>query len=304
MNALCWWLVNLVSRALTPDERDAVRGDLLESGESAGEALFQVLGLVVRRQATLWTRWRPWAALLFLAMPLGILFGLVTKVIAYHGAMYLWLYTNYWSWTIVENAAYRNDLIDFVASTLIDYGILAVLAWCCGRALGFLSRGGLLVNGALFSGLLFFGELLYTPGASPQLVAMLSDVLRLLNILSGGGPPGVPRFGLYALERSGSLSANAMVFEHTFYRYEFHHPQHQFRAGYPAYLHRIWCQGNPPAEEQTRDHGSDCGPLQCAARDGPPYRIQPERASRGGVLGATDDGRQRYRTFSRGRVVP
>jgi hypothetical protein len=183
MSALCWCLVNLVSRALAPDERDAVRGDLYESGDNAGDALFQVLGLVVRRQAALWTRWRPWAAL-FLAMPLGILFGLVTKVIAYNGAIYLWVYTNYWSWTIVENAAYRNGLIDFVASTLIGYGILAVLAWCCGRAIGSVSRGGLLVNGVVFSGLLFFGDVLNTPGPN-------------------------------------SFSANAVVFEHAFYRFLF-----------------------------------------------------------------------------------
>src|SRR5205823_12219606 len=43
-----------------PDERVAVRGDFAESGETGGQALHDVLGLVVRRQAALWQGWRPW----------------------------------------------------------------------------------------------------------------------------------------------------------------------------------------------------------------------------------------------------
>lgn len=183
MNALCWRLVNLLSQVLDPDERDAVRGDLLESGESAGQALFQVLDLVARRQAALWTNWRPWAALVFLAAPLGLIFGLACKAIAHSGAIYLWLYTNYWSRTILENDAYRNDFIGFAAGTLIDYAMLAGLAWSSGLALGFLSRKSLAVSGSLFGLLLFFGNFLYVPGAAPPV-----------------------------------RSVNAVVFEYTFYR--------------------------------------------------------------------------------------
>lgn len=51
MIRLCWWLVDMVSQGLEPDERDDVRGDLAECGETAGQVLCQVLGLVVRRQA-------------------------------------------------------------------------------------------------------------------------------------------------------------------------------------------------------------------------------------------------------------
>ena len=47
---LCWSLVDIVSRMLERDERDAVRGDLAEAGERAGKALLQVLGLAVRRR--------------------------------------------------------------------------------------------------------------------------------------------------------------------------------------------------------------------------------------------------------------
>jgi hypothetical protein len=45
----CWWLVDIVSRLLEADERDAVRGDLAESNASAPQALRDVLGVLVRR---------------------------------------------------------------------------------------------------------------------------------------------------------------------------------------------------------------------------------------------------------------
>jgi len=63
MSELCWWLVDIVSRLLDPRERAVVRGDFAESGETCGQALRDVLGLVLRRQAAVWTDWRPWLAL-------------------------------------------------------------------------------------------------------------------------------------------------------------------------------------------------------------------------------------------------
>ncbi|MPY90708.1 MAG: PQQ-binding-like beta-propeller repeat protein [Luteitalea sp.] len=51
MRRVSWWSVDMVSRLLEADERDAVRGDLTESGASGERALRDVLGLVMRRQA-------------------------------------------------------------------------------------------------------------------------------------------------------------------------------------------------------------------------------------------------------------
>ena len=48
---MLWRLVNIVARILHPDERDAVCGDLVESGATGGQALRDVFGLVIRRQA-------------------------------------------------------------------------------------------------------------------------------------------------------------------------------------------------------------------------------------------------------------
>jgi hypothetical protein len=59
-----WLLLSVLARALEPDERDAVLGDLAESGEGVGAATEHLLGLIVRRQFGLWLSWRPWLALL------------------------------------------------------------------------------------------------------------------------------------------------------------------------------------------------------------------------------------------------
>ena len=47
---------------LAPKDRDAVLGDLAETGASGWIALGSVLGLVVRQQMELWRAWQPWVA--------------------------------------------------------------------------------------------------------------------------------------------------------------------------------------------------------------------------------------------------
>jgi hypothetical protein len=55
MNRICWLLVDGFSRFLHWEEREAVQGDIAELGLTCDRALVEVLGLVVRRQALLWT---------------------------------------------------------------------------------------------------------------------------------------------------------------------------------------------------------------------------------------------------------
>jgi hypothetical protein len=79
MNALHFFtgtssqLVDLLSRFLSPEEREVVQGDLLEGGESAWQSLLAVVGLVIRREAALWRNWRPWLAAFGLAVPSSFL---------------------------------------------------------------------------------------------------------------------------------------------------------------------------------------------------------------------------------------
>jgi hypothetical protein len=94
VNRLCWRLVDLVSRMLEPDEREAVRGDLAESGETGEQALRGLLGLVVRRQVVLWKDWRSWLALLGAA---GLVCALLMLAIFLGDAyeLYSWIIRNY-----------------------------------------------------------------------------------------------------------------------------------------------------------------------------------------------------------------
>jgi hypothetical protein len=73
MTGIGWSLVDFVSQLLEPEEREAVQGDLMEAGEGDWQALRDVLGLVVRRQAGLWKNWRPWLAAFGLAVPSTLL---------------------------------------------------------------------------------------------------------------------------------------------------------------------------------------------------------------------------------------
>jgi hypothetical protein len=66
-------LLDLVSRLLPPEEREAVQGDLLEGGETAWQSLLAITGLVIRREMDLWRNWRPWVASFGLALPSSFL---------------------------------------------------------------------------------------------------------------------------------------------------------------------------------------------------------------------------------------
>jgi hypothetical protein len=73
-------LAEMATIFLAPKDRDAVLGDLSETGASGWSALHSVLGLVVRQQIELWRAWQPWVAnsVVFAGslLLLGVSFGL------------------------------------------------------------------------------------------------------------------------------------------------------------------------------------------------------------------------------------
>ena len=73
MTAISWSFVEVAARLLEGDEREAVLGDLLETGGSGLRALLDVLGLAVRRQLAIWNDWRPWLASCGMALPGSLL---------------------------------------------------------------------------------------------------------------------------------------------------------------------------------------------------------------------------------------
>lgn len=141
--------MDLASHALEPHEREAVRGDLAESGETGRQALRDLLGLIIRRQAAIWKDWRPWAALLGLVVPLGMMLSMVSRRAAAGSAIYAWPYVNNWT-TGYLAAGFRQDLIHYIAMFALSYLTLACAAGSGGLALGFLSRRAIGINGLLF----------------------------------------------------------------------------------------------------------------------------------------------------------
>ena len=150
MRRISWWSVDLVSRLLEADERDAVRGDLTESGASGGRALCDVLGLVVRRQAALWMDWRAWLALAGVVAPLGGLLSHVSRWWADGSAIYAWLYVNNWTWAYLDSPGARGELVNISTSSFLQCVTLIAWSWTSGFVLGSLSRPTLWVTGTLF----------------------------------------------------------------------------------------------------------------------------------------------------------
>lgn len=69
MTVARWPLVEVAALLLEPSEREAVLGDLLETGEGGWRGLLGVLGLVTRRQLSYWKNWQPYLAVFGLALP-------------------------------------------------------------------------------------------------------------------------------------------------------------------------------------------------------------------------------------------
>jgi hypothetical protein len=139
-----------VSRHLDPDERDAVRGDFAELGITSAQAVVEVLGLVMRRQAALWTEWGPWLALVGVVIPLGALLGQLSWSWADGSAIYTFLQVNNWTWAYVESPGARRDLLDVVTRLSLNDLALIGWSWTTGFALGSLSRRTLWTTATLF----------------------------------------------------------------------------------------------------------------------------------------------------------
>ena len=163
MRWLCWWLVEAASRLLSPDEQEVVCGDFAESGESGGQALCHVVGLVARRQAALWTHWRPWLTLAGLVVPVGMLLSVVSRRTADLSSIYIWMYANNWRWGDLRNTGFWHVLAETVSLVFMSNLALVCWSWTSGFVLGSVSRGIFRVNGILFCLTLCFGVLVGAP---------------------------------------------------------------------------------------------------------------------------------------------
>jgi len=139
-----------VSRLLEPDEREVVRGDITELRISSRQALVEILGLIARRQIQLWTGWRPWAAVVGLAVPLGTLLGCVSRSWTDWSSIHAWLYVDNWTWGYLASAGSRHQMVTVGVDSLTQCLTLACWSWTIGFALGSLSRRTAWTSAALF----------------------------------------------------------------------------------------------------------------------------------------------------------
>jgi hypothetical protein len=158
-----WWLVNSSAQMLESGEREAVRGDLAESGETGSQALRHVVGLVIRRQLSIWTDWRPWLTLVGLVVPLGLLLSVISRRMTATSAVYIWMYANNFDPDLFRYRGFWNQFADTVAEIFKMYLSLGCLSWTTGFVLGSAWRGIVRINGLLFCLMLAFGVLLGAP---------------------------------------------------------------------------------------------------------------------------------------------
>lgn len=153
MNRPCWWLIETLSRLLEPAEREAVRGDLEESGESAQQVLLELMGLVARRYAAPWMHWKPWVAPLGLVAPYLLLLGGRSIGEPWLGEVTLQV-TTLWNY----KARYQvglpvvDDVVNLICITLL----MVTWAWLGGFAFGSLARRLAWVHPVLLTFLLWF----------------------------------------------------------------------------------------------------------------------------------------------------
>ncbi|MDA1313072.1 MAG: hypothetical protein O2968_07040 [Acidobacteria bacterium] len=145
MTRACWWLADKLSRTLEADERDAVRGDFAESGATGGQALREMLGLAARRQAGLWRDWRPWLALIGIAVPTAVILRQFSHSL--HGSFLTYVVIP-WQFGVRYRTGLTltEDITVFVSLATA----LIVCSWTGGFALGSLSSRTVRVQGALF----------------------------------------------------------------------------------------------------------------------------------------------------------
>ena len=133
MSGALWWLAERLSGSLEAGEREAVIGDIAESGANGAQALRDVLDLVVRRN------WRVWLTLAALA---GQAYGLLIFVAAPLRDFDIW-----WKYGVrnEDGLSAGQDLIALTChcASLICY------AWSSGFALAFFCRRKIHVKASL-----------------------------------------------------------------------------------------------------------------------------------------------------------
>jgi len=145
MTRIFWRLVDILSGMLDADERQAVRGDLAESGDCAGRALRDVLGLIARRQIGIWKQWQPWLALLGVVCLAGVPLSRILFRFNVDLSQQLMAYQQY-GVHFGTLLAPQQDMAFLLCLAVA----LLVWLWTCGFVLGSLSGRAIWFTGSAF----------------------------------------------------------------------------------------------------------------------------------------------------------
>lgn len=139
------WLIRGVIRTLEPDLQDAVAGDVAELKMGDRRAVYELLGLVLRRQAMLWRSWKPWLGLVGIVGPVGVILSRICVGVVGGLSMQASIYWLY-------GVSYSSGLTESQEFISLACGALAVIcfSWVAGFVLGTLSGNTLYVNRTLF----------------------------------------------------------------------------------------------------------------------------------------------------------
>ncbi|HEX7892715.1 MAG TPA: hypothetical protein VF447_00895 [Terriglobales bacterium] len=140
MSNLGWDLAITAAGALDADEKSAVLGDLAEAGAGGTRALWEVCGLVLRRQTQLWMDWRPWVLLFTVVAPLGFVLSIESRLTAGINSVYLWLYLNNLGTDLLHNRGFWYELGSSVPLVFGSFLRLACWSWIAGMLIGFASK--------------------------------------------------------------------------------------------------------------------------------------------------------------------
>jgi hypothetical protein len=160
---LAWWLVGGMLYLLDAEEREALRGDLVESCDSGARALRSVLRLVLYRQSMLWQHSRPWLVLFLFVMPLGVLLSFASRNHAGLSAIYLWLVVNNANLSLLQSAGFWYTLMQILPALLVPCFILGCFAWTAGALLAGIVRRTLRIHCVLFCLALLCANLIALP---------------------------------------------------------------------------------------------------------------------------------------------
>lgn len=145
MTNLSKWLVNTLSSALEPHAREAVVGDLTELRVSCTRTIYELLGLILRREAQLFKTWRPWLALIGIVGAIGWFLSNICLVLISDVTRHAFVYWQYGVW-------YNSGLTGTQEIEVAICTSFAVVCWSWlgGFTLAALSGKAALINRSLF----------------------------------------------------------------------------------------------------------------------------------------------------------